>query len=185
MDAAIKRADTSHNKIEEEPNWLTGDLGRYPDIDVSLLPTTLSLVHEEEISKVSGPVQRNDLLKPLLMDIAKKGLSYAYNKYARGVQSVDGWQDDRTEQTSKPKHVIIVGAGMAGLVAAHELVRVGHKVTILEMQDRIGGRVKTLSGDDGEKKTHKQGGSFAKGLYVDGKYLSNGRNIACVRMSYF
>ena len=59
----------------------------------------------------------------------------------------------------------------ASLVATHELVRAGHKVTILEMQGRVGGRVKTLSGDGGDKKTHKQEGKFAEGLYVDGKYL--------------
>ena len=169
--AALKLADSSHNKLEEEPNWLTGDLGKYPDIDVSFLPTVESFLEGEEVSKVSGPMQQSDLMKPLLMDIVEKGLSYAYNKYARGVESVDGSQDDHIEQTSKPKHVIIVGAGMAGLVAAHELVRVGHKVTILETQNRIGGRVKTISHDGGEKKTHKQHGNFAKGLYADGKYL--------------
>ena len=56
-------------------------------------------------------------------------------------------------------------------MAAHELVRVGHKVTILETQNRIGGRVKTISGDGGKKKSHKQRGTFVKGLYADGKYL--------------
>ena len=171
MAALKKLADSSHNKLEEEPNWLTGDLGKYPDIDVSSLRTAESLIHGVEVSKVVGPMQQSDLMKPLLMDIVKKGLAYAYNKYARGVEPVDGSQDDRTEQTRNPKHVIIVGAGMAGLVAAHELVRVGHKVTILETQNRIGGRVKTISHDGGEKKTHKQCGKFEKGLYADGKYL--------------
>ena len=40
--------------------------------------------------------------------------------------------------------IVIIGAGMAGLVAAYELSQVGHEVTILEARDRVGGRVNTL-----------------------------------------
>ena len=42
------------------------------------------------------------------------------------------------------KKIIVIGAGMSGLVAAYELVRAGHDVTILEARDRIGGRVLTI-----------------------------------------
>lgn len=45
---------------------------------------------------------------------------------------------------AKPKKVIIVGAGMAGLSAAYELQRAGHEPLILEAQARVGGRVYTL-----------------------------------------
>ncbi|HEY0106981.1 MAG TPA: flavin monoamine oxidase family protein [Rhizomicrobium sp.] len=38
--------------------------------------------------------------------------------------------------------VIVVGAGMAGLMAARELVGNGHTVVVLEATDRIGGRLK-------------------------------------------
>ena len=42
------------------------------------------------------------------------------------------------------KKVLILGAGMAGLVAAYELTQLGHDVTILEARTRAGGRVHTL-----------------------------------------
>jgi len=46
--------------------------------------------------------------------------------------------------------VIVAGAGLAGLAAAYELVRLGHRVTVLEGRDRPGGRVLTLrDGFDG------------------------------------
>ncbi len=59
-------------------------------------------------------------------------------------------------KAAAPKKVVIVGAGMAGLVAAYELLRAGHDPLILEAQQRIGGRVQTLREP------------FAPGLYAEG-----------------
>ncbi|MFI9168040.1 protoporphyrinogen oxidase [Streptomyces lincolnensis] len=38
-------------------------------------------------------------------------------------------------------HVVVVGAGIAGLAAAHRLVRSGARVTVLEASDRVGGKL--------------------------------------------
>lgn len=50
----------------------------------------------------------------------------------------------RETVTGPAKKVIVIGAGLAGLAAAHELVARGNDVTVLEARLRPGGRVHTL-----------------------------------------
>src|SRR6202167_4927073 len=44
--------------------------------------------------------------------------------------------------------VLVLGAGMAGLVAAYELRNAGYQVKVLEYNRRVGGRSWTLRGGD-------------------------------------
>jgi monoamine oxidase len=46
-----------------------------------------------------------------------------------------------------PPHYLIVGAGAAGLMAAHELSRAGKRVTIVEARERCGGRIYPLAAE--------------------------------------
>jgi monoamine oxidase len=55
--------------------------------------------------------------------------------------------------------VAVVGAGLAGLVAARELRRAGKSVVVLEARDRVGGRV--LNADIGDGKVVEVGGQWA------------------------
>jgi monoamine oxidase len=59
------------------------------------------------------------------------------------------------ERSVSPRKVIVVGAGLAGLAAAYELVSRGHDVMVLEAQLRPGGRVYTIRSP------------FSDGLYAD------------------
>lgn len=48
------------------------------------------------------------------------------------------------ERPRPAQRVIVIGAGLAGRSAAHELTQAGHNVTVLEATMRPGGRVRTL-----------------------------------------
>ena len=48
----------------------------------------------------------------------------------------------------RPRHVVMIGAGIAGLTAAYELRRAGHRCTVLEASYRAGGRNLTLRRGD-------------------------------------
>ncbi|HEX8481346.1 MAG TPA: FAD-dependent oxidoreductase [Allosphingosinicella sp.] len=67
------------------------------------------------------------------------------------------------------RSVVILGAGIAGLVAAYELRRSGWDVTVIEARDRIGGRVWTVRGGDRIEQMGRadQLCGFSKGLYLN------------------
>jgi oxygen-dependent protoporphyrinogen oxidase len=46
-----------------------------------------------------------------------------------------------TETAAAPARVVVIGAGIAGLAAAHRLLRRGARVTVLEAGDRVGGKL--------------------------------------------
>ena len=140
-------------RIKNEPEWHKGSLAR---------TMTGKITHN-----IRRGVQQTDSLKPFYRQIFYSGLQKTYEEYK---DTIHPFSDNITpmmsaqlhhhvEKTKKPRKVIIVGAGMAGLSAAYELRRAGHSVQILEMTQRAGGRVKTFGERDG----------FAKGLYVDGE----------------
>ncbi|HKU97354.1 MAG TPA: FAD-dependent oxidoreductase, partial [Vineibacter sp.] len=75
----------------------------------------------------------------------------------------------KLEGDPKGASVLILGAGLAGLVAGMELRKAGYKVQILEFADRIGGRCWTMRGGDRytELGGFEQHCEFDKGLYLN------------------
>ncbi|WP_423798399.1 flavin monoamine oxidase family protein [Neobacillus sp. SAB-20_R2A] len=59
------------------------------------------------------------------------------------------------DKTQTPKQITVVGAGIAGLVAASLLKEAGHKVTLLEANSMVGGRIYTIRSP------------FSNGLYLN------------------
>src|SRR3569833_458373 len=67
--------------------------------------------------------------------------------------------------------VLVLGAGLAGMVAAYELNKAGYKVRILEYQNRAGGRNWSLYGGD---KYTELGGATQNVQFASGHYLNPG-----------
>ena len=59
------------------------------------------------------------------------------------------------------RRVVVVGAGLAGLTAAHDLRDAGWDIVVLEARDRVGGRVFTRYGQ-------QDGVAFDAGLHAEG-----------------
>jgi monoamine oxidase len=79
--------------------------------------------------------------------VAGAALALAPSLFARGGERA---------APGRSQKVIVVGAGIAGLTAAFELMNAGHDVTVLEARMRPGGRIHTLRDE------------FSDGLYAEG-----------------
>jgi monoamine oxidase len=67
--------------------------------------------------------------------------------------------------------VLVLGAGLAGMLAAYELTKAGYKVQVLEYQDRPGGRNYSVRGGD---KIVEVGGATQTVGYAPDNYLNPG-----------
>src|SRR3954471_19272737 len=67
------------------------------------------------------------------------------------------------------RSVVILGAGIAGLISAYELQQAGYRVAVLEARDRIGGRAWTVRGGDRIIQAGRadQVATFDQGLYFN------------------
>jgi len=56
------------------------------------------------------------------------------------------WDGDSTPPTSKPRHVLVVGGGPAGLEVARVAAARGHRVTLAEKSSELGGQFRLAAG---------------------------------------
>ena len=84
--------------------------------------------------------------------------------------------------------VVIVGAGLAGLMAATELVDAGHEAVVLEARGRVGGRVWSQELVPGDPRTViERGAEFVLDGYVELRLVaaSLGLELVDMTMSYY
>jgi monoamine oxidase len=77
-------------------------------------------------------------------------------------------RDQPGRVSGRPKEVVVIGAGIAGLISAYELLQKGHTVTVFEARMRPGGRIYTLRG------------LFADGLYAEAGAIDFGDAYATI-----
>ena len=71
----------------------------------------------------------------------------------------------------KGRHVIVLGAGVAGLISAYELEQAGFRVTLLEARGRVGGRAWTVRNGD---RIEMIGEATQTARFSDGVYFNAG-----------
>jgi len=74
---------------------------------------------------------------------------------------------------ARPQRVAVVGAGLAGLIAAFELMRAGHTVSVFEASERAGGRIRTRRDPFGDGLYVEEGAlDFGDGYTLLHRYLT-------------
>lgn len=95
--------------------------------------------------------------RPSRRDLLRGGASLA------AAAAIAGVGRPAAAQAPDRKQVLVLGAGMAGLTAALSLLRAGHDVTVIEYQNRIGGRLLSVPLGDGMF-TEAGGGHFRSNM---------------------
>lgn len=125
-------------------------------------------MNKKSDSTPNNGVSRRDLLKIIgmaagsaVMYEAMHSLGFAETSPYKGPMKLEG--------SPKGASVLVLGAGIAGLLAAYELNKAGYKVKVLEYREKAGGRAWTLRGGDvyTELGGFTQKCQFDNGLYIN------------------
>lgn len=121
----------------------------------------------QQVQPLSG-MRRRDLLKLIGLTAGSAAMYQAMTSMGLAAES-DYAGPVKLEGDPKGASVLILGAGLAGMLAALELRNAGYKIKILEYNNRAGGRNWTIRG--GDTVTELGGGTqkceFDEGLYIN------------------
>ena len=113
---------------------------------------------------------RRQLLKTIGLSAGATAMYHAMTSLGHAAES--SFSGPPVLSPAKPgTRVLILGAGLAGLLAAYELRKSGYEVEILEYQNRAGGRNWTLRAGD---QNTDLGGATQKVAFAEGNYFNPG-----------
>ncbi len=117
-----------------------------------------------------GPISRRQLLRMVGLSAGSAAMYQAMGSL--GFAAASPFQGT-PELGAAPAgaSVLVLGAGIAGMVAAFELRKAGYAVQVLEFGERAGGRVMTLRGGD---RYTELGGATQECRFDDGLYINPG-----------
>lgn len=99
----------------------------------------------------AAPDQRKALTQPLMRRVFFAGEAWDADRPGTVIGAIESGRraaDDVDEAALGTERIAVVGAGIAGAVAARALVDDGHTVTVLEARERVGGRLHSVIDDD-------------------------------------
>lgn len=118
----------------------------------------------------AAPQSRRDLLARI--GLAAGGAAMYQAMTALGVSAESAYTGPiRLDGDPKNASILILGAGVAGMVAAMELRKAGYRVQVLEYREKAGGRVWTLRGGD---RYTELGGATQNVQFDEGNYFNPG-----------
>ena len=103
-------------------------------------PPSIPPNNGDDSSLNSPSVSRRTALK--VLGVGAVGSVLGYSRFSKPQPTI--FQQDTLDlprQLSQPKHVVVVGAGLAGLACAYELSQRGFRVTLLEKSPQLGGKI--------------------------------------------
>jgi monoamine oxidase len=126
----------------------------------STLMASLRRAYKVARASINTGIPADDLAEICQQKTTRRQLLYGGLGLASAIATAT-WDRGRDSQAvaNSPK-VLVVGAGIAGLIAAYRMRQVGIQSDIIEARNQVGGRILSLARAAGTSVTVEQGGEF-------------------------